>query len=43
MQGLVDTNFKLYKRITDDDAFSKALLDMLFTMFRARAKGGAEG
>jgi type I restriction enzyme R subunit len=37
MQGLVDTNFKLYKRITDDEAFAKVLLDMLFTMFRARA------
>ncbi len=38
MQGLVDTNFKLYKRITDDEAFSKVLLDMLFEMFRARAR-----
>ena len=37
MQGLVDTNFKLYKRITDDEAFAKVLLDMLFEMFRARA------
>lgn len=34
LQDMVDTNFKFYKRITDDREFSKFLLDWLFERFR---------
>lgn len=34
LQDIVDTNFKLYKRITDDKEFSKFLLNWLFERFR---------
>lgn len=32
---MVDTNFKFYKRVTDDRDFSKFFLDGLFDRFRA--------
>jgi len=34
LQEMVDTNFKFYKRITDDREFSKFFLDWLFERFR---------
>jgi type I restriction enzyme, R subunit len=34
LQGMVDTNFKFYKRVTDDPAFAKFFLDWLFDRFR---------
>jgi len=34
LQGMVDTNFKFYKRVTDDPAFAKHFLDWLFERFR---------
>jgi type I restriction enzyme R subunit len=34
LQDMVDTNFKFYKRITDDREFSKFFLDWLFERFR---------
>jgi len=30
LQEMVDTNFELYKRVTDDRQFAKYLLDWLF-------------
>jgi type I restriction enzyme R subunit len=33
LQDMVDTNFKFYKRITDDPAFSKYFSDWLFERF----------
>lgn len=35
LQDMVDTNFKFYKRITDDREFSKFFLDWLFERFRS--------
>ena len=34
LQDMVDTNFKFYKRVTDDREFSKFFLDWLFQRFR---------
>ena len=34
LQDMVDTNFKFYKRITDDREFSRFFLDWLFDRFR---------
>ena len=34
LQDMVDTNFKFYKRVTDDPAFAKYFLDWLFDRFR---------
>ena len=39
LQDMVDTNFKFYKRITDDQEFSKFFLDRLFDRFRKSLKG----
>ena len=36
LQEMVDTNFKLYKRVTDDPQFSKYFVDWLFDRFRGR-------
>jgi len=33
LQDMVDTNFKFYKRLTDDSAFSKFFIDWLFERF----------
>lgn len=33
-QDMVDTNFKLYKRVTDDPEFAKYFLNWLFERFR---------
>jgi type I restriction enzyme R subunit len=38
LQDLADTNFKFYKRVTDDEAFSKHFLNWLFDRLRASAK-----
>ncbi len=32
-QDIVDSNFDLYKRVTDDDAFGKAIKEMLFDRY----------
>ncbi|MDI6809468.1 MAG: DEAD/DEAH box helicase family protein [Candidatus Eisenbacteria bacterium] len=34
LQDMVDTNFKFYKRVTDDQQFGKFFLDWLFERFR---------
>jgi type I restriction enzyme R subunit len=34
LQEIVETNFKLYKRVADDDAFAKVLVDWLYDRFR---------
>ncbi|MGH2398140.1 MAG: hypothetical protein ACRDFW_14440 [bacterium] len=34
LQDMVDTNFKFYKRVTDDPQFAKFFLDWLFERFR---------
>jgi type I restriction enzyme R subunit len=34
LQGIVDTNFKLYKRVADDEAFGRVLVDWLYERFR---------
>jgi len=39
LQDMVDTNFKLYKRITDDQGFAKYFVDRLFERFWKSIKG----
>ena len=39
LQDLADTNFKFYKRVTDDEAFSKHFLNWLFERLRSSSKG----
>lgn len=34
LQGIVETNFQLYKRVTDDNAFAQVLVDWLYDRFR---------
>ena len=41
LQDLVDTNFKFYKRFSDDGEFAKFLLDWLFRRFREQMGGPA--
>src|SRR5690625_1772850 len=42
LQDMATSNFNLYKRISDDGVFGKALLDFLFEGFwRARERSGA--
>lgn len=38
LQDMVDTNFKFYKRITDDRDFSKFFIDWLFDRFQKSAQ-----
>ena len=38
LQDMVDTNFKFYKRLTDDEEFSRFFLDWLFERFRKNLK-----
>ena len=38
LQDIVETNFKFYKRITDDREFAKFFLDWLFDRFRSKVK-----
>jgi type I restriction enzyme R subunit len=40
LQELVDTNFKLYKRIADDRDFSAHLMTSLFDQYRKRVQNG---
>ena len=37
LQEIVETNFKLYKRVTDDGAFAQVLVDWLYDRFRKGA------
>jgi len=39
LQDMVETNFKFYKRITDDREFAKFFLDWLFDRFRSKVSG----
>jgi type I restriction enzyme, R subunit len=39
LQDMVDTNFKFYKRVTDDQAFARFFLDRLFDLVQAHLKG----
>ena len=41
LQDMVDTNFKFYKRVTDDPAFGKYFLDWLFDRFRRATQRAA--
>ncbi len=41
LQDMVDTNFKFYKRVTDDRDFSNFFLDWLFERFRQRTASGS--
>lgn len=34
LQEIVDTNFKLYKRVADDNAFAQVLVDFLYDRFK---------
>lgn len=38
LRDMVDTNFKFYKRVTDDPQFAKFFLDWLFDRFRKNAE-----
>jgi type I restriction enzyme, R subunit len=38
LQDMVDTNFKFYKRVTDDREFAKYFLDWLFERFRSTVR-----
>jgi type I restriction enzyme R subunit len=37
LQGIVETNFQLYKKVADDKAFATVLVDWLFDQFRQEA------
>ncbi len=37
LQGIVETNFKLYRRVADDEAFAQVLVDWLYERFRKEA------
>lgn len=38
LQDMIDTNFQLYKQITDNPEFAKQLFDFLFERYRKRAE-----
>ena len=38
LQEIVETNFKLYKRVADDEAFATVLVDWLYDRFRKEAE-----
>jgi type I restriction enzyme R subunit len=40
LQEMIDSNFKFYKQVTDDDAFARVFLDWLFERYRERLKKG---
>ena len=42
LQDILDSNFKLYKRVTEDGGFADRLLAHLFDRFRSRRRGVAE-
>jgi type I restriction enzyme R subunit len=42
LQDILDKNFKLYKRVTEDASFAERLLAHLFDRFRSRRRGVAE-
>ncbi|MFH0943835.1 MAG: RNA-binding domain-containing protein, partial [Planctomycetota bacterium] len=42
LQSLVDSNFKLYKRLTDDASFGEALLDHLFDSYMRKRRQATE-
>ncbi len=42
LQDMIETNFKFYKRITDDPEFAKFFLDWLFERFRSKLLGAGE-
>ena len=42
LQDIVDSNFKLYKRFTDDPAFGAALLDHLFDDYMSKRRSAVE-
>jgi hypothetical protein len=43
LQDMMDTNFKFYKRVTDDQDFAKYFLDWFFDRFRAGLKNPEQG
>lgn len=43
LQEMMNTNFTLYQRVTDDEEFGKFFLTALFERFMKRAKSGAAG
>jgi type I restriction enzyme R subunit len=43
LQDMVETNFEFYKRVTDDERFSKFFRDWLFEMYRQRVDASAPG
>jgi hypothetical protein len=42
LQGIIDSNFKLYKRFTDDPPFNGALLDHLFDTYMSKRRQAEE-
>ncbi len=42
LQDMIETNFKFYKRITDDQEFAKFFLDWLFERLRSKLLGAGE-
>lgn len=36
---MIETNFKFYKRVTDDPDFAKFFFDWLFDRFRSKVTG----
>ena len=43
LQDMMDTNFKFYKRVTDDRDFARFFLDWFFDRFRAGLKNPEQG
>ncbi|MEZ4647520.1 MAG: putative DNA binding domain-containing protein [Candidatus Eisenbacteria bacterium] len=42
LQDIVDSNFKLYKRVTDDPAFGEAIRDYMFDLYMNRRRSAFE-
>ncbi|MBI3761824.1 MAG: hypothetical protein HY260_08195 [Chloroflexi bacterium] len=42
VQELIDTNFKFYKQITDDDDFAQAFFNWLFERYLQQRRGGSQ-
>ncbi len=42
LQGVIDSNFKFYKRFTDDESFGRALLDHLFDSYLSKRRQASE-
>lgn len=43
LQNMIDANFEIYKRITDDEDFGKFIMSRMFELVYARLQQGKMG